>query len=1110
MTRKFTFIRVLLTVIGVLLLAVVTQAQTLKITGKVISGDDQTPVPGISVLIKGTTSGTQTDLNGAFSIQASGSDILVFKALGYQTQEIPVKGKTVIDVTLKSDIRNLNEVLVVGYGTQSRATTSSAVAKLDNQVLASAPRANVASALQGTVSGLQVVGSSGAPGTSPIIILRGGASINNPGGPLVVVDGVVRTYQDIPEQDIASIDILKDAASTAIYGARANNGVILITTKHGKAGVSELTYKFTTGFNQQRQGYKYVNAADYIYYGRLGGVNNGRTLGQINSTRGYGLLTDAANLATFDIQAETPANVGLLQQGWQDMDDPANPGNRIIFKDHSGEVASALFRNTQTVDHYINASGGNDKGKYYASFDYYNEPGTVVGANYNRYSGNFNGSYKVKPNIEVTSGVTFTTSQQYGVFGSGNDNGNDPNAFYRTLSLWPTFNPWLDAAHTIPNPGNGGNGDGNPLYFIANNKSSYITDRIVANAAIKWDIITGLSFTFSGAGYLNTTENQKFQNALQTYANIFATPPTYSTVARPASAAYSRNFEQIYDATLNYSKSFGRHNLSALVGAEYLDNNSFSNIVSGTGAPTDLISTVNASTLFAAGSGNSSNVQENRIISTFTRLNYDFDQKYLLTFVLREDGTSVLDYAQRIGYFPGMSAGWNVQKEDFFKNSAISKVISTLKPRVSYGSNGNISGLGNYDVQGVYAATTAYNGNGGIANTVPTNTKLVWETSKSMDAGVDLGLFNDRISLIAEYYNRKSSNLLTNVLLPSYAGFSALTTNNGTYQNTGFEFTLKANIINHPNGFRLDFGATASFDKNKVLQLPNNGNLNNRQGGIQVYDPKTGTLQYVGGIQEGQPLGQVYAYKELGIFKDAAQVAAIAGNRVDNVANITGPNLPAGAGGHITPGDVNWEDVNGDGIIDSRDQVYMGNIFPTWHGGFNFNAAYKNFSLYARFEYSGGNIIYNDFVARSLGGYQGSFNFIDEIHNAWTPTNTNTMIAKVYYADQVVGSKQNYTRANNAASALNSENSQFYESGNYLAGREFTLSYDFSKKLLAKTHVFSRVRLYASGNNLFYIKKFSGPDPQAPIAPGASNISGIYIGNYPTARSYILGVQASF
>jgi len=1099
MKLNFTFYRALFMVIGVFLFTSI-QAQSRKISGQVTAADDHGSLPGVTVSVKGTTNGTQTDANGSFSIKAAQGSVLVFKLVGYTAVELTVTDKTIVNVSLRPENKVLNEVMVVGYGTQSRSTVTSAVAKLDNQVLANAPRANVATALQGTVSGVQVVASSGAPGSTPLLLLRGGASISSPSSPLVVVDGVIRSYQDIPQEDIASIDILKDAASTAIYGARANNGVILITTKKGKAGFSDITYKFTTGRNVERQGYKYVDAEDYIYYGRLGGVNSGRTLAAINSSRGYGLLTDPADLGSFDIQAETPQNVGLLQQGWQDMEDPANPGHKIIFKDHSGEVSDALFQNTQTIDHYLSASGGNDKGTYFASFDYYNEPGVIIGSTYNRYSGNFNGSYKVKPNVEVTSGVNFSTSNQLGVA-----SGSDINDIYRTLSIWPTFNPWLDAAKTVPNPGNSIT-DGNPEYWLQKTQRSNEVDRITANAAVKWDILPGLYLKVSGSGYYYDNIQQSFQEATQLYTNIFANPQTYNSTTRPAVAYENRTFQQTYDAILNYNKSFGLHNFSLLLGGEYYDNQIFQEQVSGTGAPTDNISTANASTLFAAGSNYSTNT-DSRIISSFTRLNYDYDQKYLFSFVLREDGVSQLSPQKRIGFFPGMSAGWNLQKESFYTNSEISKIISTIKPRISYGSNGNISGLGPYDVQGVYSATTTYNGIGGVSNISPTLANLQWETSNTKDAGIDLGFFHDKVSLIFDYYNRITSNLLTSLPLPSYAGYSTLETNDGTYQNKGVEFTLKVNILNNPNGLKLDFGATASYDKNKVLKLPYNGNVNNRQGGVQVFNPKTGQLEWVGGIQEGQSMGQIYGYKELGIFKDEAQVQAVAGNRVDNIAGITGPNLPAGAGGHITPGDVNWEDVNKDGIIDSRDQVYLGNIYPTWTGGFNFNAAYKRFSFYTRFDYSLGSTIYNDFVARSLGGYQGTFNYIDEIKNAWTPTNTNTMIPKVYYADQVLGSKDNYTRGNNAAANLQGENSQFYESGDYLACREITLSYDFPKALLARTKVFSSARIFLSGENLFYIKKFSGPDPEAPVS--GNTITGVYQGTFPTPRTYVLGVQVS-
>jgi TonB-linked SusC/RagA family outer membrane protein len=1095
MNLRFTYFKVVLTVAGILLCTLL-HAQNVKISGKVISEDDHGVLPGVTILVKGTNKGIATTINGTYTIQASANEVLVFSLLGYATQEVKVGDKTIVNISLKQDNKALNEVVVVGYGTQSRKNVTSAVAKLDNQVLATAPRANIGSALQGTVPGLQVVSPSGTPGATPIIQLRGGASINSPGAPLVVVDGFIRAFNDIPAEDIASIDLLKDAASTAIYGARANNGVILITTKQGKNGVSELSYKFTGGYNQQRKDYDYLDAHDYIYYGRLGGINSGRTLAAINATRGYGLLTDAANLNSFDIRAENSTNINLLQQGWQDMDDPANPGNKIIFKDHSKDISSLLFRNTHTQDHYLSAVGGNDKSKYFASLDYYNEEGTIVGTNYNRYSGNFSGSYKLKPNLEISSGTTLSTSSQIGVVGN-----SEVNALYRTQALWPTFNPWLDAAKTQPNPGNSIS-DGNPLYWLGKLQRSNEVDRVNVNAALKWDILPNLYLKVSGDGYLNQKNNQSFQEATQTYSNVVST-------ARDAITNYDRVFQQTYNAVLNYNKSFGKHNLSVLLGAEYYDQKEMYFQIDGQNAATDNISTANASTLFPVGL-NTGNKLENRIISSFTRVTYDYDQKYLFTAVLREDGVSQLASQNRIGYFPGFSAGWNVHNETFYKNLGIEKIMSSFKPRVSYGSNGNIGPLGNYDVQGLYNSTTLYNGNGAFYNAAPTNPNLIWEKSKTFDVGADIGFFKDKISLLFDYYNRITSDLITNLPLPSYSGFSTLETNLGTLQNKGYEFAVKANIINEPKGLRIDVGANASFVKNKVLKLPYNGNVNNRQGGIQIYDPKSGQLVWVGGIQEGQPLGNIYGYKQVSIFKNAAEVAAIAGNRVDNVAGITGPNLAAGAGGHITAGDVNWQDVNKDGIIDSRDQVYLGNIYPKWTGGFNINAAYKGISFYTRFEYNIGNTIYNDLLARTDGGYQGSLNYTTRILDSWSPTNTNTDVPKIYYADQVVGSKQNYTRGNNAVGNLNGNNSTLYESGNYLACREITFSYDFPKALVNSTKVLSKAKIFVSGNNLFYIKKFSGADPEPPITPGGTTINGIYAGTYPTPKTFVLGLQASF
>jgi hypothetical protein len=455
-----------------------------------------------------------------------------------------------------------------------------------------------------------------------------------------------------------------------------------------------------------------------------------------------------------------------------------------------------------------------------------------------------------------------------------------------------------------------------------------------------------------------------------------------------------------------------------------------------------------------------------------------------------------------------MSAGWNLHREKFFKNSSLSNVISSLKPRISYGQNGNVAGLGRYEVQGAYGAQTLYNNNGGFLYTGITNEDLRWEKSKTTDLGLDLGLFGNRVTFLFDYYDRITTDLLTNLALPSYTGFSSVKTNLGSYQNQGYEFTVNGTVLNAPRGLKLDLSANASFVKNKILKLPFNGNEFNRQGGLQIYDPATGNVVWVGGLQEGKSLGDLFAFKQLSIFKDDAEVAKLAGNRWDQVALIGGPNRPGA--GKITPGDVNWLDVDKNDTIDSRDQVNVGNIYPKWTGGFSINLSYKGFSLYTRFEFATGHTIYNDLFARTLGNFQGTFNYFVDQKRAWSPTNRDTDIPKVYYADQVAApaGKKNYTRINNASAAINSNNSNMYEKGDYLAGREVTLSYELPRNILSKTKFLTRGRVYASGSNLFYMTKFTGPTPEPPVSGGS--ITGYYNGLYPVPRSFVLGVDVAF
>lgn len=918
MPMKLLYIRMWF-LVACLLITWPGKSQSRTVTGKVLSEAGEA-LPGASILVKGTTAGTQTDANGEFAFQASSQDVLVVSFIGYLSQEIQIGDKTHLEVTLSPDVTNLDEVVVVGYGEQSRKSITSAIAKLDDHVLATAPRANIGSALQGTLPGLRVINASGRPGATPNILLRGGASINSPGAPLVVVDGIIRSFNDISQEDIASIELLKDAASTAIYGARANNGVILITTKKGKEGAAQISYKYTRGFNQRREGYNYLDAGEFIHYNRLGNLNSTRTLAQVNASRGYGLSTNAADLGSFDIRPYDASTEHLLQEGWQTVEDPYNPGSLIIYKDHGGEVEDLVFRNTATNDHYINVTGGNEKAKYYASFNYYDEDGTIVGSSYKRYTGDVNASFKVKKNIEVSTGVNLSTSSALGTLGS------EINTLYRNLAIWPTFNPWLDTEKTKPNPGNGIT-DGNPLYYLQKLNRNEEVNRITANASVKWNLLPGLYIKATANGYLFENLDNSFQKATQSYVNIFANPPSFNNTSRNSISYFRKDFQKQFNATLNYAKTLGGvHNIIAMVGAEYYGLNRRDMQVFGQNAPTDDVSTANASTTFAAGS-NYTAESELRMISNFGRINYNYKEKYLLELVYRQDGVSSLADKNRFGFFPGMSAGWNVHSENFFVNGAISQYISTLKPRVSYGVNGNVGGIGNYDVQGVYGSQGNYNGSLGFLNTGIINSGLRWEKSKTIDVGLDLGLLSNKVTVMFDYFNRETSDLLTDLTLPSYVGFNTVKTNLGTFQNKGYELALNVNVLELSNGLTWDLSANASYIENKILELPFNGNENNRQGGLQIYDPSQGKVIWVGGLQEGQPLGAIYGYEQLSIFKDDEEVAAIANTRIDRIAGISGPGSSYSIS-KITPGDVNWRDVDQNDTIDSRDQVYLGNINP--------------------------------------------------------------------------------------------------------------------------------------------------------------------------------------
>lgn len=515
-------------------------------TGVVKDGTGETVI-GASVIVKGTTNGTITDFDGNFTLtNVKNGDVIQISFVGYKTQEIKYVGQS-LNIILKDDTEVLDEVVITGYGgSQKRAALTTAISKLDNSVLKNAAYSNAGQSLQGSVTGLRVVNTTGQPGTNPDITLRGGATITGENSnALVVVDGIVRnSMSDVNPSDIESIQILKDAASTAIYGARANGGVILIETKSGKEGKTSINYKFKIGKNFTRKGYEFCNAEDYIYYNRLGYLRTGRT--NVDTQQGYGIGN-----SLFDIQYLTDDNAHLKNEGWSVMDDPFYEGKQILFKDYSGQLDDEVFSSSAiTQDHYLNITGGNDKSTFASSLGYYNEDGMIKGTGFQRFSGSFNASYKILPILNVKAGVSYVWSTRPELWIGSYE------FFYRTRSQRPTWNPWNEDG----TPAAGfGTGDGNPAYYRDKLTQKNSTTRATYNIGFTLDILPKQLVLNGNASLLNYDyQREKFNKAYQTQTTT--TPET----TRQAEA-WVQKYQQVQlNASLTYTGTFAEKQSSYL------------------------------------------------------------------------------------------------------------------------------------------------------------------------------------------------------------------------------------------------------------------------------------------------------------------------------------------------------------------------------------------------------------------------------------------------------------------------------------------------------------------------------------------------------------------
>ena len=1066
-------------------------------------------VIGASVVVKGTTNGTITCIDGDFSLNnVKQGDIIQISFVGYKTVEVKWNGQP-LNVTLKDDTEMLGEVVVTGYGGQQlRTKVTNSISKVKQESLNVGMHSNPAQALSGAVAGLKVIQSSGSPGATPTIILRGGTNLDGTGSPLVVVDGQLRdSMSDINPEDIESMDVLKDAGATALYGARASNGVILITTKRGKAGFREINFKAKLGLSYARTPYEFLEAGEYIKAmrkahwdaGHLFQDKDGNTKtywgnweSYLNGKQPFGTGNNL-DQDIYSTQFLNEDNKYLLGRGWQTVTDPIT-GKEILYKNTDVDKYN-LNDPAFSQDYNINMSGGNDRGTYYAGLVYNSQEGVPVNTFYERYSFITNASYKIADWLTSTSSLNYNRANWKNMPGS---NGSELNYFGRVRSLPPTVLFEDEEGNMKLGPGTA---DGNQMYQPDQWWNDNQSDKFTKSQSFKIDILKNLSLTANMNWYYSETYQESFT---KDYEN---TPGNFVRT-RSATAYYNRDFRQTYNAVLNYNETFFLdHHVEVMLGMEYYNKYQRGFEAQGQGAPTDDLPDLS---LTDKGEGKrtiNSWHEKQRILSFFGRLNYDFKDKYLLSFVFRRDGYSSLLGDNRWGFFPGVSAGWIFGREDFIKEAI--PVMSFGKLRASYGINGNASGIGAYTLQGSYGSSNSngsfnYNGNTSYLITELPNPNLRWEKTATFEVGADLSFFANRLNTNLTYYNRLTSDKYAALSFPTSTGFSSVTNNNGEFRNQGIEIELSGKIIDSKD-WTWSASGNIAFNKNKIVSLPDNGMERNRINAFQVYTGNGDEKKWVGGQQEGQEPGILYLYQADGIYRSYDEIPANLvrkyGSRTyygpEAWNKLTAEQQNATTNFPIQPGDTKFHDVNGDDVIDEFDKVKVGATSPRWTGGFNTTLRWKNFQLYGRFDYALGFWLYENSGTQSttpwfMGCYQGTYNTPTMYYDTWSESNPNAKYPRYLFADQ--NGKNNYIAS-----------TMFAYRGDYLAIREISLSYSLPESV-AKMLKMQRAEVSITGQNLGYIT--GAKNVGSPEANPKDN--GAVGQGYSLPRTILFGVNLTF
>lgn len=1031
------------------------KAQEINVSGTVVDESGLT-LPGVSILEKGTTNGTITDIDGKFSLSVRGDKVLVFSYVGYAQQEL--KAAPNMHVKMMQVMLGLDEVLVVGYGTQSKRTVTAAITKVGGEELRNIPINTIGEGLKGKIAGARLYSENNTPGADAVIRIRGGSSINKSNEPLILVDGVERAFSGISPNDIESIEILKDAASTAIYGSRASNGVVLITTKKGSISKApNITFEANIALQEAETLYNFMNAEDYLNIVRPAvavGPN-----ARFNSMDGYS--ASSGNTATSIYSTRYLKDGETVPVGYKSMPDPLDPTKTLIFQDNNFQ--DEIYKKAVWQNYYVGLDGGSEDVKYNVSLGYMDDAGVAIATGYSRLNMRSNIDVNINKYLSLVAGFDYseTDSEEYN---------NQMNIISRGLATPPTQKKYNEDGK----PTKGYNATSpNPLWYAYYNDQSRTDKRLSAFGKLTYRIIDGLKAEAQLSKYNHYYTKESFQKA-----NEF-------NGLRPTSASFNELGREKLDIYLTYNKLINNHSFSVMGGYSYQKDKNKALAAEVDGASSDKVPTLTAG---PNKKNATSNLTEDVTIGYFGRLSYDFKKKYLLSATFREDASSRFAKGSQWGFFPGVSVGWVVSDENFMEGI---KNINNLKLRMSYGQTGN-NAIGLYDAYGLYSTNAKYNGSAGIITSTMPNLDLTWETSTQLDLGFDLSMFNNRLTINADYFDKRTNNLLFSKELPNTSGYSSVQTNIGEVKFYGFDIEVSSTNI-QTKDFEWSSKFTWSFVKNKVLKLPDNGRDRNRIGGITLAD---GTA--FGGTAEGEPLYRYYGY----VVERILETQQDADNaRYDSSAKGYRHSDGKKIAGRKEVGDYEWKNRegslqrNGQDYIDSQDQFFLGYTVPHSTGGVNNSLSYKNVSFSIFLDWALGHSINNNSEMRYfMNTFANNYTLIDEVKQTWKQPGDKTKYAR-FTANDPDDGNSNFSRTSNI----------FNYKGDYLCIREVTFQYSLPTKVSAKLGM-QNLAFTLSGNNLHYFTAVNGVSPEV----GASTTySGSYY-NYPPIRKYAIGLKATF